>query len=117
MTTPNPELMLAAANSAEPDYKWRIYDIAHLGKIVCIDLGQYERGRQFNPLGNEADAHALMLALMETENGGWTFEKLVKKYHTTGLWKGQTMSELDESFTQLLLICVGSITNIPLEAP
>jgi hypothetical protein len=102
----NPELILAAAKIARPQYNW-------LMREDRIEYDEYEEGMLACSVGffvEYADeAHALMLALMKAGNGLWSFGSNHEDIYVA--WRvGDHL--MDESFPLLLLKACAAQTGI-----
>jgi len=111
----NPELIVAAASKVYPKIKDWEYDGEENG-CVSVDL---EKPRtmltfRFNSLTNPADAHALMLALMDEKNGGWEFGKTRDQFHARRKEGQVTTFMCDTPVGILLMRCVAFESSIPL---
>lgn len=112
--TVNPELLLAAWETAFPEFakaQGKV-TVRRLGATAIEILRGYAVVSIFDPLKDGADAHALMLALMDYKNGAWQFGK-TRCDEQYIAWKTGDHYIVQSSAT-LLLRCVSAQTNIPL---
>lgn len=106
----NPELVKAGAEMANPDAPWEIS-----GNTVPSIFAADSVGRVilwFNPLKNDSDFKALMLALMKKENGNWEFGQYEDGtiFYGNGGYPCHVLTQ--ESFPLLLLSCVSAMKEI-----
>jgi len=116
----NPELVLAAARMAKPNFKWRVEERVGLNEIYKVVVSPAPKKPRicdqplydefFRPCDFAEDAHSLMLALMDEK---WDFTKSNKRYVATNRTLKYDLQK-DESFSLLLLRCVSAQTGIPL---
>lgn len=100
----NPELLLRAAQLAQPDKEWIISvlgNVVETGKLNYFDIMIYG-----------SDAWALERALKDERNGGWVFYKTPKGIYVAFNIDSQPQS--DPSDTLLLLKAVSAQFSIPL---